>query len=130
MLARKRIFNMKTVLFVIALVLVSVPAYAQEPQVKNPSAVEFTPSTDHAVVTAYEMDILRPDGSVLQTINLGKTEPVDGVVKAALNVQPVAFGKDYSVRVRALAGTAASDYVLSTNKFERAPGAPSKLNIK
>jgi hypothetical protein len=119
---------MKILLF--ALMLVAAPAYAQEPQVKNPSAVEFTPSIDHAVVTAYELDILRPDGSVLQTINLGKTEPVDGVVKAALNVQPVAFGRDYSVRVRALVGTAASDYEVSVNKFERAPGGPSKITIK
>jgi hypothetical protein len=117
-------------ILLLALVLVSAPAYAQEPQVKNPSAVEFVPSADHAVVTAYELDILRADGSVLQTINLGKSEPVDGVVKAALNVQPVAFGTDYSVRVRALAGTASSDYAVSVNKFERSPGGPSKITIR
>jgi hypothetical protein len=118
---------------IIALVLAfAAPAAAQtaEAQIKNPSAVEFEPSTDHALVSAYELDILRPDGSVLQTINLGKPAPVLNICKASINVQPVAFGKDYSVRVRALAGTAASDYALSLNKFERAPGSPSKVIAK
>jgi hypothetical protein len=122
---------MKTYIGLVLLALVlAAPVYAQEAQVKNPSAVEFTPSVDHAVVTAYELDILRPDGSVLQTINIGKSEPVDGVCKASLNVQPVAFGRDYSVRLRAMVGTASSDYAVSENKFERAPGGPSKITIK
>jgi hypothetical protein len=121
---------MRIFVFALVLALSAVPAAAQDVQIKNPSAVSFEPSADHALVSAYELDILRPDGTVLQTINLGKPAPVSNVCTAPVNVQPVAFGKDYSVRVRALAGTAASDYVLSTNKFERAPGAPSKLNIK
>jgi hypothetical protein len=124
---------MKKLLTVLALVLAfAAPAVAQtaEPQVKNPGAVEFEPSADHALVGAYELDILRPDGSVLQTINLGKPSPIEGICRSAINVQPVAFGKDYSVRLRALAGSAASDYALSLNKFERAPGSPSKVVAK
>jgi hypothetical protein len=115
----------------VALVLaLSAPVAAQETQIKNPSLVEFEPSIDHALITAYELDILRPDGTVLQTINLGKPAPVLNVCKVSINVQPIAFGKDYSARVRALAGTAASDYAVSVNKFERAPGSPSKLVAK
>jgi hypothetical protein len=98
--------------------------------VRNPSGVEFEPSADHAQVDSYELDILRPDGSVLQTINLGKPAVASGVCAAPLNVQPVAFGKDYRVRVRAIAGGSASDYTVSVNKFERAPGAPSKGIVK
>lgn len=127
---------MKTSHLVVAvfacLVLWSGAASAQTvADVKNPSGVEFTPSVDHAGVDSYELDILRPDGTVLQTINIGKPEPdAANLCRASLNVQPIAFGKDYSVRLRAIAGTSASDYVLSVNKFERAPGGPSKLTIK
>jgi hypothetical protein len=81
-------------------------------------------------VSSYELDILRADGSVLQTINIGKPAPVSNLCKAPINVQPVAFGKDYSVRLRAIAGTASSDYSVTSNKFERAPGGPSKVIVK
>lgn len=103
----------------------SVPA-----DVDNPSAVQFSPSSDHATLDSYELDILRPDGSVLQTLNLGKPTPdANGVCTAPMNVQPVAFGKGYSVRIRALAGGAASGYAVSDNKFNRIPGAPTKVKI-
>lgn len=100
------------------------------PDVKNPSAVEIGPSPDHATIDSYELDILRPDGTVLQTLNLGKPTPVNGVITAPVNVQPAAFGVGYSLRVRVKAGTATSDYVVSSNKFDRVPGAPSKLVAK
>jgi hypothetical protein len=98
--------------------------------VKNPSAIAFEPSADHAAVTSYEVDILRPDNTVLQTINIGKPAVVNNVATAPVNVQPVAFGTGYSFRIRAIVGTATSDYTVSLNKFERAPGAPSKLVAK
>ena len=120
----------RTLLLALVCLLSAVPVFAQDAQVKNPSAVEFTPSADHALVSAYELDILRPDGTVLQTINLSKPSPIDGVCRAEINVQPVAFGKDYSVRLRALAGSAASEYAVSANKFERAPGGPAKVIVK
>lgn len=104
---------------------------AQSPDVNNPSAVQFIASADHASVDSYELDILRPDGSVLQTLNLGKPTPdTTNTVTAPINVQPIAFASGYSVRVRAKAGTAVSDYAVSDNKFNRVPGAPSKLIIK
>jgi hypothetical protein len=100
------------------------------PDVNNPTAISFTPSTDHASIDSYEMDILRPDGTVLQTLNIGKPAPdATNTCVAAINVQPVKFGVGYSVRLRALAGGAASDYVNSDNKFNRVPGAPSKVKV-
>jgi hypothetical protein len=99
--------------------------------VDNPSAVQFTASSDHAAIDSYELDILRADGTVLQTLNLGKPTPdATNTVTAPINVQPVAFATGYSVRVRAKAGTSASDYAVSLNKFNRKPGAPSKAVVK
>jgi hypothetical protein len=104
---------------------------AQTPDVNNPSGVTFTASADHASLDSYELDILRPDGTVLQTLNLGKPTPdATNTCSSPMNVQPIAFGSGYSVRLRAKAGTAASDYAVSVNKFNRVPGAPSKLIAK
>ena len=105
----------------------SLPSTA--PDVTNPSAVQWCPSPDHALVDSYELDILRPDNSVLQTLNLGKpaVSATDGSCTASINVQPIAFGVGYATRIRAKASTAVSADNLSLNKFTRAPGAPSKL---
>ena len=99
--------------------------------INNPSGIQFTPSTDHANVDSYELDILRPDGTVLQTLNVGKPTPdANNVCTAPINVQPITFGVGYTMRLRAKAGTAYSDYTPSENKFNRVPGGPSKLVLK
>lgn len=102
------------------------------PDVDNPSALQWCPSADHATVDSYEADILRPDLTVLQTLNLGKpaVNATDGSCTASINVQPIAFSNGYSVRIRAKAGTAVSPDTLAINKFNRRPGGPSKLLIK
>ena len=120
---------MKKALLVAFLLLAPSLGYAQD--VDNPSGVEFVASPDHSTVTSYELDILRPDGTVLQTLNIGKPAPnATNVITVSLNVQPIAFGVGYSVRVRAVAGTAHSTYAISVNKFNRVPGGPSKVLIK
>jgi hypothetical protein len=126
---------MRTPRFIVCLVLTlflaGLSGAQSVPDVKNPSGVTFEPSADHANVTNYELDILRPDGTVLQTLNIGKPTPVNNVATAPVNVQPVAFGTGYSMRLRAIgAGGVTSDYTVSVNKFDRAPGAPSKLTAK
>jgi len=123
---------MKTLLALCLFALLPVRASAQAiADVNNPSKIEFTVSTDHDRVTNYELDILRPDGSVLQTLNLGKPTPdANGLVDVPLNVQPVTFGKGYSVQVRAIANGALSDNAPSVNKFNRVPGSPSKVVAK
>lgn len=101
------------------------------PDANNPNAVEWIASLDHAAITSYEIDILRPDGSVLQTLNLGKPAPdAQNVCAASLNVQPIAFGAGYSLRMRAKAGTAVSVDTISINKFNRIPGGPSRVIAK
>jgi hypothetical protein len=112
--------------------LVFVPsAQAQTPDVNNPSAVQFTPSADHSLIDSYELDILRPDGTILQTLNVGKPVPdATNTCTAPINVQPVAFAVGYSVRLRAKAGTAVSEYAISENKFNRVPGGPAKIILK
>ena len=123
----------KLLLFALfALLPAAAAAQTVPPDVKNPSAVTFTPSADHAAITGYELDIIKPDGvTVLQTLNVGKPTPdATNTCTAPINVQPIAFASGYSVRVRAIAGTSKSDDAISLNKFERAPGAPSKVTAK
>lgn len=106
-------------------------AQAQVADVDNPGSLQWTASVDHATLDSYELDILRPDATVLQTLNLGKPTPdATQTCTAPLNVQPIAFGSGYSVRLRAKAGTAFSVYAASLNKFNRVPGGPSKVVVK
>jgi hypothetical protein len=122
---------MRRLVYLLATCLCLAPAVVSAQDVNNPSGVTFTASADHATVDSYELDILRPDNSVLQTLNLGKPTPdATQTCTAPLNVQPVAFGNGYSVQVRAKAGTAVSANALSLNKFDRVPGAPSKVIAK
>lgn len=119
---------MHTLLLTLALLT---PMQTPVPDVNNPSAVTFTASADQASIDSYELDILRPDGSVLQTLNIGKPTPdATSTCLATVNVQPIAFAAGYSMRVRAKAGTAYSDYAISQNKFNRVPGGPTKVVIK
>jgi hypothetical protein len=122
----------RLVLLCAVLNLLSTPLFAQTvPDVQNPRSVEFTASPDHALIDSYELDILRPDGTVLQTLNIGKPVPDStNVCNAPVNVQPVAFATGYSMRLRARAGTAVSTDTVSVNKFDRVPGPPSRLTAK
>lgn len=125
-------------LVALAIWLAATPVLAQctlpatAPDVDNPSAVAWCPSADHALLDSYELDILRPDATVLQTLNLGKPviSTTDGSCTAPINVQPIAFSNGYTARVRAKAGTAVSVDAPSINKFNRRPGGPAKLLIK
>lgn len=127
---------MKSLLLSILLVLSAAVASAQTvPPITNPTAVQFTVSSDHALIDHYELDILRPDKTALQTLNLGKPTPdATGVCVAPLNVQPVAFGTGYSVQLRAVAigpdGPVSSANAPSDNTFDRKPGGPGKVTIK
>lgn len=104
-------------------------ALLQVANVKNPTGLEWEPSSDHALVTVYEADILSPAGAVMSTMNLGKPTCAT-LCTASVNVQPTAFGVGYSMQVRAVAGAAKSDNVPTLNKFDRVPGGPSKVTIK
>lgn len=130
--------KIRTLLGALVLAAIASPAAAQctlpatAPNIDNPSGVQWCPSADHATVDSYEVDIVRADGTLVQTLNVGKpaVSATDGSCTAAVNVQPVAFSVGYSMRIRAKAGTAVSADTVSLNKFNRVPGGPAKLLIK
>jgi hypothetical protein len=120
---------MKKIFLLLAFMALPALAMAQTPaDVNNPTAAEWDCSTDHAVIDGYELDLLRPDATVLQTLTfLGTSKPTPSGTnkcRVSLNVQPIAFASGYSARVRAKAGTAYSDYAASQNRFNRVPGRP------
>lgn len=100
--------------------------------IKNPSALAFT-SADHdvATVTGYEIDITNATtGALVQTITVLKantTKLPTGEIRVTLNVQPVSFGT-YRFVARTITSTATikSDNSVSSDTWDRAPGAPSK----
>lgn len=121
-------------------------AQAQTPPVKNPGGVTFT-SVDHnsAAVTGYTVEILRPDNSVLSTIQVAKsattivdpgTVATGPRVRINLNVQPIAFG-NYTLRLFTVAtatapatGSVLSDPSPNSDVWERVPGPPSKGTLQ
>lgn len=117
-------------MFAAILALVLAPVFTL-PSVDNPTSVTFTASIDHAAIDSYEVDIVRPDGSILQTLNVGKPTPdATNTCTAPINVQPIAFNNGYWMQVRAAAGSAKSTSTVSQNAFNRIPGAPSKVVAK
>ncbi len=129
---------MKQFLSVVCLVFaMATVAHAQVPAVKNPVGLAFT-SSDHnnTAVTGYEIDIVRPDGTVAQTLTIAKsaTTVVAGEVVVALSVQPIAFGS-YTFRARTVASVPVNGSLVSVNSvpsdsWDRVPGAPSKPKVQ
>ena len=106
---------------------------APPPPPKNPTVVEFF-CQDHDRDDQHELKILQVVGTnrvIITTILLGDPpiDPVDGLVRTTINVQPIAFGQ-YVATVNAIAGTDKSADSDESNLFERSPGKPSKLGIK
>jgi hypothetical protein len=97
---------------------------------KNPRNIEFT-CPDHDRDDQHELDIVRAsDGETIQTIQLGDPPAgADGIVRATINVQPVAFGT-YFGRVRVLAAGVRSENSPDSNQFQRTPGAPGPVIVK
>lgn len=110
--------------------LVATAAAAQT--IKNPTVATFTASADHATVDKYTIGYFSPGAtSPVQTADLGKPTP-DGTqtCTVTLNVMPLTFGAAYIAKIKAVAGTAESDWSEASNPFDRAPGRPSKPALK
>lgn len=114
----------------VGLLLAVVPATAQA--IRNPSVATFTASVDHAQIDKYVIGYFLPGASApVQTADLGKPTPdATQTCQVTLNTMPLSFGKDYTAKVKAVAGTAESDWSSPSNFFDRAPGPPSKPVVK
>ena len=109
----------------IALIVLCLPASALA-QVKNPTIVEVASCPDHDQDTGHEIDIVRTDGTVLQTIQAGDPPSGGGgLVSFSINVQPVTFGS-YTFVVRATATGVSSPDSPASDVWQRSPGSPSK----
>lgn len=125
---------MKKIVLTLAFLALPLVAAAQTPAVpKNPTTLMFTPSTDDAQVTAYEVDIVQTsDGAVIQTLSIPRESfqmLATGDLQTRVNVQPVKFGH-YVVKVRAVATALKSEDSLPSNEWERVPGAPSRPTVQ
>jgi hypothetical protein len=113
--------------------VIALGAFQTEPIPKNPTLAEWV-CADHDRDDQHELTIYEntATGVAITTILLGDpvyADPATKLVRASLNVQPIAFGSYYATLV-AVAGTVKSDPSPASNIFERVPGAPSKPTIK
>jgi opacity protein-like surface antigen len=122
----------KLLLAVTVFALLGLAAVASAQTLKNPSVATFTASVDHATVDKYTIGYFAPGAtSPVQTADLGKPTPdATQTCTVTLNVMPLTFGAAYIAKVKAIAGTAESDWSAASNPFDRAPGPPSKPTVK
>lgn len=118
--------------------LIVMASMASAQPVPNPTRLHFTASLDHQAVTTYEVGwFLAGATDAVSTVDLGKPAPdtVTGCaspapcIEAAVNVMPLPFA-EYTAKVRARAGTLASDWSVASNPFVRVPGAPGGPVVK
>jgi hypothetical protein len=114
----------------LGVLLLASPATAQT--IRNPSAATFTASPDHAQISSYTIGYFLPGATdPVQTADLGKPTPdATQTCSVTLNVMPLTFGAAYVAKVKAVAGTVASDWSTPSNPFDRVPGPPSKPVVK
>jgi hypothetical protein len=124
---------MKKLVIGLALAMLAIsatPSFAQVPPVKNPVGIAFdSPDHANAAVTGYMVEIVKTDGSVLQTLQIQKSNTTvrvsDGKVVVTINVQPITFGT-YTFRAFTVAGTVFSVPSPLSDPWERVAGSPSK----
>jgi hypothetical protein len=105
------------------------PVFAQA--LPNPTGATFTASPDHAAISSYEIAWFFVGGTdPVSTTDLGKPTPdALNTCTVVINVMPLAFN-EYVAKVRAKAGTVASEWSLPSNTFQRVPGKPGGPTVK
>jgi hypothetical protein len=103
------------------------------PPPKNPTTIEFS-CPDHDRDDQHELKILQVTDTnrvTITTILLGDPpiDPVDGMVRTTINMQPIAFGT-YVSTINASAGPDKSDDSAESNLWQRVPGRPSKVGLR
>jgi hypothetical protein len=122
----------RVLLVFLSLFILAFASAAVGQTITNPSVATFTASVDHAQVTSYTIGYFLPGATApLQTADLGKPTPeATQTCMVTLNTMPLTFGAAYVAKVKALAGTVASDWSTASNPFDRVPGPPSKPVVK
>ncbi len=97
--------------------------------VKNPTRAVIGVSPDHAQITKYELGWFAA-GAVepVQVADVGTGSPVNNELDVPLPSYPI--GVTYTAKVRAYAGTIASDWSAASNPFYRSPAPPSSLVVR
>jgi hypothetical protein len=115
-----------------ACVLLLIASVASAQTIRNPSVATFTASLDHAQVTSYTIGYFLPGATdPVQEADLGKPTPdATQTCMVVLNTMPLGFAPGYVAKVRAWAGSVASDWSTPSNPFDRVPGPPSKPVVK
>lgn len=120
-------FPIIAVLVAVALCFCATPAFAQT--VKNPTTAVFTVSPDHAQVTRYEIGFFIGTAvDPVQVADLGTGTPVAGELSKPVPSYPI--GQTYVAKVKAYAGTIASDWSAASNPFYRTPATPGPVVIR
>lgn len=99
--------------------------------VVNPTVAEFLASADHAVLTSYVGGYFMSGATEpMLEVDLGKPTPDNAqTCTVALNVKPLAFATDYSLRIKAVAAGVASDWS-NPAPFARKPLPVSGLVVR
>ena len=111
--------------------LVASPSLAQTPTTPaNPTKVEFTASTDHALLTKYTIGYFLPGATdPVQTADLALGVPdAQQKVTEPINAMPLGFGA-YTARLKAVAGAVSSEWSTASNEFTRAPFPPGVVRV-
>jgi len=110
-----------------ALVLVSTPVWAQP--VVNPSAVVFTPSVDHAIVTAYELGYFAVGASApTQATSIPKASLTAAGADVTFPFPRLLFGT-YDLKLRACAATVCSEWVPADKQGTVTPFGPRAVRL-
>jgi len=105
---------------------------ASAQNVTNPSVLTFTASIDHAVLTSYVVGFFAAGAQEpMQESDIGKPTP-DGTntVTVTVNTRPIAFGMDYTVKVKSVAGSIVGEWSSASNPWNRRPGKPGDPAIR
>lgn len=120
------------IIFSVILLIVGLATVRSQVVIKNPTGIEFD-SIDHNLATSYEWDIRTEPGNVnVQTLTFSNNPPiplVNGKVVIKINVQPISFGR-YRFVGRTVVNSVKSDDSMSSDVWERAPGAPSSIVVR
>lgn len=121
----------------LAIVLLLVPVFVNAQPILNPSLVIFTPSTDHAAVSAYEFGYFAIGATApIQVASLPKTVLQPAGADFSFPFPRLLFGGPFEHRMRACApvsppatGVICSEWVLADKQANVSPFGPRAVRL-